>query len=149
MGDTGMHILDSSTTEQRFKLGDTFEQNGNRYRYIKFGAALAQNRPCQIDKDWQAIALTTATATKVRYAGVVPYAGVSGEYGWVQTGGEFTADAENGLVEGSKVYTDSTGVFGANGGSDVLVQGLTPLATTASSSGSFRAVGELTILKES
>lgn len=146
MGNTAMQILDASTSDQRFKLGDKFESNGKTYRYVQFTATINNNVYCYIDLNWKTVALTTANGTKTALVGCVQYDATANEYGWVQTAGDHSGRTLVSGVEGAKFYTTSTaGSVDDNSSSTVLIHGLTALETTVAGVSSMRAVTEMYI----
>lgn len=136
MGDAAMIQLDTPTdAEYGFKLGDEIEQNGNKYKYVTSGAAIATGQAVLIDPvTFEVVEATTTLAVDVSAVGVTVFAfAASGEFGWVQTKGNFSLDVATGLTAGQLLYTSATaGRLGAQGGSDVLVTGVSVVANTSS-----------------
>lgn len=148
MSDIGMINISDESATQQFALGTKYQSGEDVYRYAKFTAAIGAGDFAYLDKDYKTVEITTAGATKVAAVACVPYAVTTADYfGWVQTAGTFSGNTATSLSEGAKLYTSSTaGRLGANGGSDVQVQGATvTAATTAAGLNSVRAVKEMTI----
>ncbi len=143
-----MHNLTAPSTDQKFKLGDRIEENGNVYRYIRADEALTLGQFVLLDSGWLATESLTAEATLVEAVGCAAFAAFADdEYGWVQTEGLFTGNTATSLTAGAKCYTSATaGRIGANGGLDVLIQGLSVVTTTTGAGlNACRAVGEMRV----
>lgn len=148
MSDIGMVRLNDESATQEFALGTKYQIDEDIYRYVQFTAAIAAADFAYVDKDWKTVEITTTNATKVSLVCCMPYAATTADYyGWVQTAGDFTGNTATSLSEGAALYTSATaGQVGADGGSDVLISGLTvTAATTGAGDNACRAVKEMTI----
>jgi hypothetical protein len=136
MGDAAMIQLNGPTdAAYGFKLGDEIEQNGNRYKFVQAGAAIATGQAVLIDPvTFEVVEATTALAVDVSAVGVTVFAfAASAEVGWVQTKGNFQMDVATGLTAGQLLHTSATaGRLGASGGGAVLVTGASVVANTSS-----------------
>lgn len=133
MGDAGMIQLDAPTdAAYGFKLGDEIEQNGNKYKYVTSGAAIATGQAVLIDPvTFEIVEATTALAVDVQAVGVTVFAfAASGEFGWVQTKGNFQLDVNTGLSAGQILTTTATA--GRLGSGGVAVTGASVVANTSS-----------------
>lgn len=146
-GSIGMANLSDESSTQLFRLGDSYIDGNNIYRYVQFTAAIAAADFAYIDLNWKTVELTTANATEVALVGCMPYAATTADYyGFIQTAGDFTGNVLTGIGAGDKLYTTATAGRVGTDSSSILVQGLTLLvASTSSGNNSCRAWQEMII----
>ena len=130
MGDsTGMYRLGVSYAEQEVPLGQTCEEDGIMYEYVRFAENIsATTQTVFIDAAGEARALADADVNTLGYAvGWLSgpdgsYAGVSGEYGWAaRMGNGITYYTQSSVVVNAPLYTTTgTGRIDDTGGTSII-----------------------------
>lgn len=148
----GYNLVEDHDSAPKFTPGTYVQEpDGRVYQYLKNEGGTAAGKWARIDENLDATSITTTNASDVSAdVGIACRAMTDEYYGWYFRGcGVFEAIIANSFTAGDQLFTSATGgVPGANGGSDIGIDGATAIdAGVTNTRVTIRAAGLLSVGK--
>lgn len=148
----GVNLTEDHSATPKFTPGCFHEEpDGRLFQYLKNEGGTLAGKWVRIDEALDATSITTTNASDVSADVGIACRDMTDEYyGWYFRGyGQFEAVIANNFTAGDQLFTSANaGIPGANGGSDIGIDGATAIdAGVTNTRVTIRAAGLLTVGK--